>query len=138
MRTFLFLLTFTVLSIALCAGELTSVSHAADLDSVVRRVSDGRVFDSPQTARTTVTVTGRVFASDRADSLGVASAKVSLTDIDGNVRTTLTNPFGYYRFFTVVGEICVIEVNHKRFEFNMQVVALTNDVVNLNFTAVAH
>ena len=46
-----------------------------------------------------VSVSGRIMTS--SGERGVANARVSITDSNGNTRMTLTNPFGYYRFENV-------------------------------------
>lgn len=67
---------------------------------------------------------------------GVAKARVSLTDSNGETRTTLTNPFGYYWFEEVAaGETYVFSVSHKRYSFAPQVLSVTEEISDLNFTA---
>lgn len=82
-----------------------------------------------------VTVSGRVISGR---GRGVARARVSFTDAAGNRQTAITNPFGYYRFEAVeVGITYVFEARAKGFEFAPQIVYLTEEMTNLNFTAVA-
>jgi uncharacterized delta-60 repeat protein len=79
-----------------------------------------------------VSVSGRVLAGK---GYGVGKAIVSLTD-SGGVRTTITNPLGYYRFDAVeVGQTYVISVSSKSYQFEPQVVSVMEDVGDLNFTA---
>lgn len=80
-----------------------------------------------------VSISGRVFAPD---GRGVRNARVTLTDAQGNTRTVLTASFGYYRFEEVaVGETYVVAVRSKRFQFAPQVVSVSDELTELNFTA---
>ncbi|MCY7345948.1 MAG: carboxypeptidase-like regulatory domain-containing protein [Pyrinomonadaceae bacterium] len=80
-----------------------------------------------------VSVGGRVLNGKR----GIASAQVVLTDQNGNARTALTNPFGYFRFENVpVGETYIVSVRDKRYEFAPQVVSLTEEFTNLIFAPI--
>ncbi len=65
---------------------------------------------------------------------GIPQARVSLTDAGGAVRTTITNPFGYYQFTDVpVGAMYIIEAQSKRYTFTQKVVNITEDLTDLNF-----
>lgn len=79
-----------------------------------------------------VNVSGRVTSGNRG-----YRAVVSITDSNGIVHTVLTNPFGYYRFTEVpAGETYIINVNHKRYQFNpsLQILTIVEDTENINFT----
>ena len=81
----------------------------------------------------TVNVGGRVLT---ASGRGVARARVTLTDDDGNVRYAVTNPFGRYRFTDVAaGESYVIDVKSKRLRFAPQVMVINEETNALNFVA---
>ena len=80
-----------------------------------------------------VWVSGRVLTPD---GRGLRNAAVILTDASGRVRATRTTTFGYYRFENVAaGETYVFEVRSKRYHFAPQVVTVTEDLSDLNFTA---
>jgi hypothetical protein len=80
-----------------------------------------------------VSVGGRVLT---ASGSGVSNARVVLTDANGASRTSLTNSFGYYRFTEVpAGETCVFSVRHKEYQFAPQVLTITDNIGELNFTA---
>ncbi|MBC7797600.1 MAG: hypothetical protein H7Z37_12070 [Pyrinomonadaceae bacterium] len=49
--------------------------------------------------------------------------------------TARTNAFGFYRFRVRAGEICVLSVSHKRYQFASQVVTVLDAMNNLDFTA---
>ena len=80
----------------------------------------------------TVTVAGRVLNGQR----GISRARVTLTDASGSTRSALTNSFGYYSFDEVgAGETYIFSVHSKRYSFATQVVTVTKDLTELNFTA---
>jgi subtilisin-like proprotein convertase family protein len=81
----------------------------------------------------TVYVGGRVLD---AGGLPVSRAYVTLTDQQGAMRTAITNPFGYYRFDDVqVGQNYVFNVSSKRYTFSPQVLNVSENMDDLNFTA---
>jgi subtilisin-like proprotein convertase family protein len=67
----------------------------------------------------------------------VSNARVTLVNTStGNTLTTNTNSFGYYRFENLpVGQNYTLEVSSKRYQYSPQVIFLTEDMENLNFTA---
>ena len=66
----------------------------------------------------------------------VSKAFVVFTDTTGAIRIAVSNPFGYYRFDEVeVGQVYVIEVRSKRFQFVPQVVTVLDELSDLNFVA---
>lgn len=79
-----------------------------------------------------VSVSGRVSVGKN----GLAQARVTLTDTNGETRTVQTSAFGYYRFDEVeVGGTYIISVNHKRYFFVPQVVSFNEELTELNFMA---
>ncbi len=67
---------------------------------------------------------------------GIAQARVSLTDAQGQKRTVSTNSFGYYNFNNVeVGQTYILSVSAKRFQFQPQVITISEEAVGLNFVA---
>jgi hypothetical protein len=99
------------------------------------RISSGTVdkgaFEVLAPTAASVTVSGRVMSGKR----GVSRATVYLTDQNGETRAAQTNSFGYYRFDEVaVGETYIVNVNAKRYQFNPQVVNVTDEINELNFT----
>jgi hypothetical protein len=103
----------------LCTSGVTSLSPFAIAEFV------------PNAAQ--VSVSGKVTNSF---GNGIRNAKVQMTDSSGNVRTISTNAFGYYRFEGVnVGETYVFEIRSKQFQFQPQVVNVTDNIMDLNFTA---
>lgn len=80
-----------------------------------------------------VSISGRVTT---ADGRPVGRANVTLTTQDGETLQAMTNPFGYYRFYNIsAGQTVTIAVRSKNQSFSTQVVNVTEDVNDLNFTA---
>lgn len=78
-------------------------------------------------------VSGRILASD---GRGIRNARVSMTLPNGEIRTVLSSTFGYYRFDEIeVGQTVILNVNSKRFQFNPQIVSVTDNLDEVNFTA---
>ena len=58
---------------------------------------------------------GRVRGTDGS---GLAKARVEMTDAHGNVRTVMTNAFGYYTFEDVkTGEAYVVGVQSRTYTY---------------------
>jgi CSLREA domain-containing protein len=97
--------------------------------------TDAGSFESQSTPTAAdVSVAGTVF-----DGGGnpVARAVIKLTNSAGEVRTTRTNQFGLFRFENVQsGEVYVAEVVHKKYTYTPQIVSVTDDITDLNFSAV--
>jgi len=73
--------------------------------------------------------------SGQCGKRGLARATVYLTDQNGSTRTARTNPFGYYQFEDIeVGQTLIVNVFHKQYQFDPQVVSLNEAMENLNFT----
>jgi hypothetical protein len=80
----------------------------------------------------TVSVSGRVTARGK----GISSAVVHLTSQSGEIFTTRTNRLGYYTFKELAaGETYIINVYSKRYQFTTQVINLTEDLAELDFSA---
>lgn len=80
-----------------------------------------------------VSIGGRVLNSD---GRGIFGARIVMTDANGNLRYAMTNPFGFYSFADVsAGETYVLTAIHKRYEFAAQIVSVTEERDDINFTA---
>lgn len=80
------------------------------------------------------TISGRLTAGQR----GVSQARVSLTNLNGEIRTVQTNSLGYYRFADVsAGQSYTISATSKRYSFTRatQFLNLTGDTDDINFVA---
>jgi hypothetical protein len=78
-------------------------------------------------------VDGRVMS---ASGRPVSRAVVSMTDNQGRVMTSVTNPFGYFCFTeAVAGSTYVVEVTSKQYKFDSRVVVVLDDLHGLDFIA---
>ncbi len=77
-------------------------------------------------------ITGRVTS---ANGRGIPNAVVQMTGVDGRTFTARTGSFGYFHFANIPGGASyVIEVSAKNRQFAPQVVTLTEDAAEVNFT----
>jgi len=107
------------------AGELYVVGFGGTVDKIVS--------NAPTAAA--VTVGGRVTT---ASGRGIRNVVIAMTDSSGNVRTTRSTSFGYYRFADVpAGETYTFTARGKRFAFgsNTQVQSIVEDTDDINFVA---
>lgn len=82
-----------------------------------------------------VSISGRISAFD---GNGIRNVIVTLTDANGNTRTTRSSAFGYYQFDEVEsGETYVISVVSKRFTFaqSSQILTVNDELTNVDFIA---
>ncbi|MBA2737137.1 MAG: carboxypeptidase regulatory-like domain-containing protein, partial [Pyrinomonadaceae bacterium] len=111
--------------------------------SNVNASSDAPQLFTPTATNGTVTILAPTAAAGEisgrvvtADGRGVFKARVTLTDRNGEEKTALTNPFGYYRFNEVaVGETYIISGKHKRYEFDSQALTVNGSLSEVNLTA---
>ena len=84
------------------------------------------------TTAASVSISGRVSDGRR----GLPRAIVHITDQNGDVRTVRTNMFGYFRFSDIeAGQILVVNVFSRQYQFTTQVISLNDSISNLNFIA---
>ena len=77
-------------------------------------------------------VSGRVL---NQSGQGVSSARVTLTDENGNALSTVTNSLGYFKFAEVPsGETYILTVTHKMYSFTPQAIGVNEDM-SVNITA---
>lgn len=130
--------TFTS-TVALPVGQFITATATSTGNALIpQAIGDTSEFSNPaQIVGATaagVTVAGRIFSS-KAQPL--SGAVISLTDGDGNVLTTRSNSFGYYRFEEVgAGQTYILEVRARRYSFMPQVLVITDDLINLELFAV--
>lgn len=90
-------------------------------------------YRAPSSAE--VTVSGRV---TRSNGQGVAHAIISMTDLNGTVRTALSSTFGYYQFDQVpVGQSYTLQAASKRYQFanNPRVLNLVDTINDEDFVS---
>lgn len=80
-----------------------------------------------------VSVGGRVLT---LGGRGISRALVSITDQNGETLSAITNSFGFYRFNEIpAGETYILSVRHKSYQFDSQVLSVSEDIRNIDFTA---
>lgn len=82
-----------------------------------------------------VSVGGRVLTMS---GRGILNVRLSLTDSSGQVRTTVSTSFGYYRFDDVqVGETYILSATGKHYTFSqpVQVLNINDETNGVNFIA---
>lgn len=100
------------------ANELAALGYASQL-----QVNNS----SPSVA----SISGRIVDSK---GRGVSKAMITFTDNNGNVRFTVTNPFGYYHFNNVsLGATYTLNVTHKVYAFTAQDCFVDSESISLNF-----
>lgn len=104
--------------------DVGSIGNAAGGDG-----TDIGAFETLAPSAANAAISGRVvFAKNR----GISRVLVTLTDMQGNSRTTLTNQFGNFTFENIpLGETYIINADAKGFEFSPQVLFLNETVSNL-------
>jgi hypothetical protein len=66
----------------------------------------------------------------------ISNATVSMTDMNGTVRSARTNSFGYYRFDGVPsGKSYVFNATAKGYTFSPQLYTISDDISGLNLVA---
>lgn len=95
--------------------------------------ADIGAFEVQLATAASVTATGKVMMST---GKALSRVVVTLTDSQGNMRTATTNREGYFTFTDLqAGETYIFEVRSKIYRFNSQVVTVTENLDNVNFTA---
>lgn len=83
-----------------------------------------------------VSISGRVISPF---GRGIAGARIFLTNSMGEKQTAMTNRSGYFSFKEIgSGENYVVEITHKSYIFTPQVLLVTNDLTELNFTGLPY
>lgn len=78
-----------------------------------------------------LTVSGKVTMRNR----GAPRVMLTLTAGDGSSTTTITNPFGYYRFRNAkAGEFYTLTATSKQATFATQMIYVSGDIADLNFS----
>lgn len=104
--------------------------NGTDYDFAVARFQNELI---PSAAN--VSVSGRVLS---ANGNGIRNVIVTLTDTNGNILTTRTSSFGYFRFDEIpVGGTYIVSIVSKRFTFNpsSQILAVNEKLSNVDFVA---
>lgn len=76
-------------------------------------------------------ISGRVLTFE---GRGLRNAEISLTDSQGLTRSTRTSAFGAYSFDGIEpGQIVVIVVNSKRYQYQPQIVSVNENLSSIDF-----
>jgi WD40-like Beta Propeller Repeat/Carboxypeptidase regulatory-like domain len=80
-----------------------------------------------------VSISGRV---SNSNGRGISRVRMTITNQNGEIRFTSTNSFGFYRFAELsAGETYIIGASHKRYQFNSQLITVSEDLEGIDFTA---
>ncbi len=76
-----------------------------------------------------VSISGRILDQN---GQGIYRTVVTLTESSGTTFTSISNPFGYFRFDDITaGETVVITASHRQYTFAPQVLTVTEDLTDL-------
>lgn len=117
-----------------CTFWYTTEYYAATSTSGwTTRISSAKFPGCTTVTAANVQISGRV--TDSAGR-GLSGVKVkSVATSDGSTKFTQTNPFGYYRLADLPSQATyMVSVVSKRFTFAPQVIFLTDNLTNVNFT----
>lgn len=82
-----------------------------------------------------VSIGGRVLTAGGANGSGLKNATVYLIKANGETVTRRTSAFGYYRFDDIeAGQTVILSVVSKRHQFQPQIVNVTEELTELNFS----
>lgn len=126
--------SFSSLIFDLPSGEGLMTATATRLDGSLNPIetSEFSAFMMAPTAAP-VTISGR---ARTAEGRSVYGARISLMDQDGNLKTAISNPFGYFRFDgVVVGRTYIIAAKHKVYQFPPRGISVTDNIVDLELVA---
>jgi hypothetical protein len=115
-------------------GDTPTFREVSDVNAGVLQSNfqDGAINILTPTS-STVSVGGKVFD---ASGNPIARTQVSITLTNGEIRTALTSPFGFYRFDNIeVGGSYVVHARHKKLQFSPQIIVVSEAMENVDFTA---
>jgi hypothetical protein len=124
----------------------TSGSVFTQFSSNAPSLSPGLKLSAAQAPAVCSTGTGACFATAAGAALsgrvldgngrGVAKAVVTITSPTGEIRSVLTNSFGYYRFEEVPsGKSYVVSVSSRRYNFAPRIVELSDSLDGFDLVA---
>ncbi len=114
-------------------ATLNTSSNTIQTTGGISDFSDWTLLSPLAPTAASVWLSGRVID---AAGRGIFGATIVMTGTSGNLRYARTNPFGFYRFANVPsGESYVLLPSHKRFVFAPQIVFVTEERGDVNFTA---
>ena len=116
------------------AGDAIQITFHLESDSTVNyggwAIDDVQLRHLGPTAAH-ASISGRVMA---ADGRGLSNARVTFTDQSGDVRTVVSNAFGYYTIEDLeIGRTYNVSVSRKGYSFEPAVITPQDNVNDLNF-----
>lgn len=114
------------------SGAAGQPAAGTTLGGAPYRLSSG--FFTPEVFAPTaasVSISGRILTPE---GVGLRNARVTLTDAQGNARTTISGAFGYFSFPEVeVGQTYIVTVVSKRYQFAPRALTVTEEITDLSF-----
>jgi CSLREA domain-containing protein len=111
----------------------TIVEDAAGNRISVRALSGSLFIGNGNASKSTIALTGRI---QTADGKGLKNAQIILTDSFGEQRTVVSGAFGRYNIADVaIGQTVTVQVFSKRFNFEQQIINLTEETNEINFAS---
>ncbi len=98
-------------------------------------------FNSVLTIKQTAPSAAEVYIAGRVTNVsgnGIAGASIRMSGADGSTRSSITGPFGYFRFDGVeAGRTYLLSVGHKRYQFASptRAVNVNDNIADLDFVA---
>jgi len=120
-------------SIAASVGQSVAGQRAVNSPTAIHAGFWNPADSGPSAA--TVTVGGQVQTSDGRP---IQDVRLTITSPNGASRSTLTGPFGYFRFEEVeAGQTYIISLKSKSYQFanEAQIVSVGDGIADLVFTA---
>lgn len=100
-------------------------------NSLATTTTPSQILVGPTAAQSEIK--GRVLT---ANGRAVSKAKVILTNQNGEIRTVLTNAFGYYRIEEIAsGETYIISAEHKQYTFETKVITVYENLSDIDLIA---
>jgi Carboxypeptidase regulatory-like domain len=135
-RYFVFTSTLSLAQLSVAQAEFFSpTATEAEKNLSVLRFDDNAGANYTVLAPTAAqsTVSGRVTNSV---GRGISRVRILITNQQGETRFVATNQFGYYRIDELnTGETYIFEPKSKTYQFNPQVLTITENLDNLDFVA---
>ncbi len=127
----MFKLNFNVVGPVNSATDITWEDFVVNEGGLNFETKNGHIVVAA--ASNNATISGHVLTST---GRGVANARVTITDTNGQSRTVNTGSFGVFQFADLeVGQTYTVSVTSKRFTFAPQTVSVTGNAVDLDMIA---
>ena len=109
---------------------LETDARGAGYNRIYGGTVDKGAFETLIATAATVSISGRVTNGKR----GLSRAQIYLTAQNGEVRTAMTNAFGFFKFIGVqAGESYIVNIHAKKYQFSSKVINVAEEIVDLDF-----